>query len=445
MKYRFVIIVIFFIIQCRPEVGPPNHRLFPLIGTESRNSTNNDNPSSTDNPTTTTTSTSDTVSPPVFSIAGGHQTIPQMVTLSTTTTASTIYYTMDGSTPTASSTLYTTSIGHVWALAGRTIKAITIKGGISSTVTTAEYTSPNVKTGQTICYNTGTNIPTACPVERQDGEIQSGLARGYIDNGDETVTDTGTGLIWMRCPRGRSGVSCGTGSNTTDTRANQETYCSTLSLAGKVWRLPTRSELLTLVDFSSNASTIHPIFPNNGSINFWSSTINAQTPANSYNVTFNSAETGQIVSTTNSSVRCVTGLTRKPASYVDNLDGTIKDKVSGLVWQRCPYGTTNDATCSGVGTSVLWNFAVNYCTTLSLAGRTWRLPNALEVESLADLTATISPTVQSIFVNNSSVQFWSSTTYQINNANAFNLNFITGNLFQSTKTNVFRVRCISDP
>ena len=33
-----------------------------------------------------------------------------------------------------------------------------------------------------------------------DGSSQRGSARGYINNGDGTVTDNTTGLVWQRCP-----------------------------------------------------------------------------------------------------------------------------------------------------------------------------------------------------------------------------------------------------
>lgn len=60
--------------------------------------------------------------------------------------------------------------------------------------------------------------------------------------------------------------------------------------------------------------------------------------------------------------------------FVDNGDGTITDKLTGLMWQRVPLSTTRN-----------WNDAIDYCSGLELAGYTdWRLPNRKELKSLVN-------------------------------------------------------------
>jgi hypothetical protein len=54
-----------------------------------------------------------------------------------------------------------------------------------------------LRTGQTICYS-GTGAGMLCGGTGQDGELQSGLARAYVDNGDGTITDINTGLMWEK-------------------------------------------------------------------------------------------------------------------------------------------------------------------------------------------------------------------------------------------------------
>ena len=57
-----------------------------------------------------------------------------------------------------------------------------------------------LRTGQTQCWNgSGQVIP--CAGTGQDGEFQNGLDRAYVDNGDGTVTDTNTGLMWEKLSR----------------------------------------------------------------------------------------------------------------------------------------------------------------------------------------------------------------------------------------------------
>lgn len=75
---------------------------------------------------------------PTFSPAGGTYTSAQNVTISTSTASATIYYTTDGSTPTASSTKYVSAIA---VPATETIKAIaTASGYTNSAVASAAYT-----------------------------------------------------------------------------------------------------------------------------------------------------------------------------------------------------------------------------------------------------------------------------------------------------------------
>ena len=52
-------------------------------------------------------------------------------------------------------------------------------------------------TGQTTCWNSGGSA-ISCTGTGHDGEIQAGATLAYVDNGDGTMTDTNTGLMWER-------------------------------------------------------------------------------------------------------------------------------------------------------------------------------------------------------------------------------------------------------
>jgi hypothetical protein len=74
---------------------------------------------------------------PTFSVAGGVYTSPQSVTISTETVGAAIFYTIDNSTPTSSSSPYT---GAISISATTTLKAIAVKEGMTgSDVATAFY------------------------------------------------------------------------------------------------------------------------------------------------------------------------------------------------------------------------------------------------------------------------------------------------------------------
>jgi len=77
------------------------------------------------------------VATPTFSVAAGTYTATQNVSLADTTAGATIYYTLDGTTPTSSSILYT---GPISVSSSETINAIAVDSGdSSSTVASASY------------------------------------------------------------------------------------------------------------------------------------------------------------------------------------------------------------------------------------------------------------------------------------------------------------------
>ncbi|MEV7037367.1 chitobiase/beta-hexosaminidase C-terminal domain-containing protein [Amycolatopsis sp. NPDC051061] len=81
---------------------------------------------------------STTVAAPTFSPPGGTYSAAQTVTISSATSGATIRYTVDGSTPTASSTLYS---GPISVPNSRTVNAIALKSGsTTSPVSSASYT-----------------------------------------------------------------------------------------------------------------------------------------------------------------------------------------------------------------------------------------------------------------------------------------------------------------
>jgi hypothetical protein len=119
-----------------------------------------------------------------------------------------------------------------------------------------------LQTGQTACYDaSGTVI--ACAGTGQDGELQKGLARAYVDNGDGTITDTKTGLMWEKL----SGDGSIHDYNTLYTWTNaftKITSLNTASFAGHTdWRLPNANELQTLAKIGALGPAIDAAFNTN--------------------------------------------------------------------------------------------------------------------------------------------------------------------------------------
>lgn len=97
----------------------------------------------------------------------------------------------------------------------------------------------------------------------------------FMDNGDGTVTDNTTGLMWKQCAEGLSGAGCVTGSAATYTwqQALQEvqTVNSGGGFAGYTdWRLPNMKELHSIVEGQCHTPAINAtLFPNTVSDYFW--------------------------------------------------------------------------------------------------------------------------------------------------------------------------------
>jgi hypothetical protein len=128
----------------------------------------------------------------------------------------------------------------------------------------------------------------------------------FTDNGDGTILDNVTGLTWQKCSLGQSGVACATGTATTRTWEGAQTACENL---GPSWRLPTRLELLTIVNYRVSFPAIdRAYFPQTPlSYLFWSSTPYAPNANNAWKVNFNAGITGNYDKTGNGNVRCVRG------------------------------------------------------------------------------------------------------------------------------------------
>jgi hypothetical protein len=175
-------------------------------------------------------------------------------------------------------------------------------------------------TGQTKCYNAaGTEI--ACAGTGQDGAYSIN-PMSFTDNGNGTVTDNNTGLVWQKCSMGQNNdASCsGTAnyynwyqaSGTYDASYNPSTIsvCGSLSLAGTGWRLPSKKELVGIVDYSipyPGPTIPQTLFPNTASSGYWSSTTGASSTSDAWLVDFYDGYVVYINKGATFYVRCVRG------------------------------------------------------------------------------------------------------------------------------------------
>ncbi len=95
----------------------------------------------------------------------------------------------------------------------------------------------------------------------------------FTDNGNGTVTDAGTGLMWKQCAEGQSGADCAGGAAVGIAWGQALRAAAAADFAGHAdWRLPNKNELESLVERSCAGPAINArYFPNTPSTPFWSS------------------------------------------------------------------------------------------------------------------------------------------------------------------------------
>src|SRR3990170_591596 len=304
-----------------------------------------------------------------------------------------------------------------------------------------------VDTGQTTFYGNSKTISLPQPGEPfygQDAQYE-GTQPSYQDNGDGTVTDLVTGLMWQKSPdTNGDGII-----NYNDKMFfdDAQTSAASFTLAGyNDWRLPTIKELYSLIMFSGaeaspDATSTTGLVPfidtsyfdfGYGDLSageriidaqFATSTIYVSTTMTGDRTMFgvNFAD-GRIKGYPADQtigkkyyVRYVRGNTAYGTNeYVDNGDGTITDKATGLMWMK------NDN-----GEAISWENALSYAEGLEYAGHTdWRLPNAKELQSIVDYarspattnSAAIDPLFNGTQITNEAGErdypfYWSSTTF----------------------------------
>jgi hypothetical protein len=260
---------------------------------------------------------------------------------------------------------------------------------------------PIVDTGQVHCYDARAAIAfpsTGKPFYGQDAQY-SAKSPSYKNNGDGTVSDLVTGLMWQQDPGDKKRF---------DAAVSGASKCRTGGY--RDWRLPTIKELYSLIQFNGTNPDPNSYAPDDLTPFIDNSVFNFQ---------YGDARKGEriidaqfatstlYVSTTMGGNKTMFGVNfadgrikgypagkihgRYKGYYVlyvrsnpayginqfqDNKDGTITDKATGLTWTKDDSGKGLD-----------WPSALKYAEGLKLAGYSdWRLPNAKELQSIVDYT-----------------------------------------------------------
>jgi len=294
------------------------------------------------------------------------------------------------------------------------------------------------KTGVFSCYSSGGSL-IECAGSGQDGETHIGVAwpsPRFTNNGDGTVTDHLTGLVWMENASAISARTWATALIAANNAADGLYGLSDGSVAGD-WRLPNVNEMSSLIAFAYSGPAISNgegtdrhgdsgtnVFTGIVNNKYWSSTTYTNGSNNrAWSIDLNFIEvgvsrlktqsaqvwavkdgsqpgvialpaTGQLscYNTAGSVISCAgsgqdaefsKGVSLPEPRFEDNLDGTITDFLTGLIWSK-------DAE---TGSITNWDGALAIAASArsglyglsdgSDAGD-WRLPNIREFLSLVN-------------------------------------------------------------
>ncbi|CAN2045259.1 hypothetical protein GMMP1_1510011 [Candidatus Magnetomoraceae bacterium gMMP-1] len=298
-------------------------------------------------------------------------------------------------------------------------------------------------TGQIKCYNNEKEI--SCP---QSGENFYGQDANYIrnpmsftkldENGNDLpdsaknwamVRDNNTGLIWDVTTKDE--YNWHDASNKFITKLNAQKFGGYSD-----WRMPTREELRSIVNYGKVFSAIDERYFPNMSEFYWSSSSHASNNDNAWGVGFDHGNGNDDGKSGSYYVRAVRFGQESVIRLFDNLiingDGTIKDKNTGLMWQQVTAPK-----------KMTWQQALKYCEKLNFAGyNDWRLPNIKELASIVDLRK-YKPAIDGKYFSETMSEFyWSSSSAAGYNGFAWGVYFYVGYDNYGTKSSSYYVRAV---
>jgi hypothetical protein len=222
----------------------------------------------------------------------------------------------------------------------------------------------------------------------------------YTNNGNGTITDNITGLMWQQADGGEMSIE------------NAFIYADNLVLGGfSDWRLPSPSESFSILNHQNNNPAMNSTYFTTSAAQYWWT--NAYQIGDATKIWTTNAgggignkpksETISSGGTFRYHARCVRDVATPTVianHFTDNGDGTITDNLTQLIWQKAPNANL-----------LTWENAIVYAESLSLASATdWRLPNIKELQSLNDESRS-NPSINSTFFPAIGIKnYWSATT-----------------------------------
>ncbi len=244
----------------------------------------------------------------------------------------------------------------------------------------------------------------------------------------DVVLDRVTGLVWQRRLPDQF-----------FTFQDAGRQCAELRLAGHSdWRLPSRIELVSLLDTTRIEPSIDvQAFPNTPNDWFWTSSSAANDPTAAWYVYFYFGYPKTDDRSNKFSVRCVRSAappTTGPPRYRVSA-GEVLDLDTGLHWQRASSAKM-----------VSFDAAQRLCAHLPVGGkRRWRVPTLGELLTLIDERASSAPMIdRNTFPETPGEPFWTSSRFVNEGDRAWYVRFDQGTGLYGRVIEPFRVRCVRD-
>jgi hypothetical protein len=233
---------------------------------------------------------------------------------------------------------------------------------------------------------------------------------------EHVVTDNVTKLRWQRdlpetypgCTGEYEFVGRKRGAGSGCTWEEAQAYCKRPELAerlgGGTWRVPTKIELESLLDVSRIAP-IDPVLDDFPLDCVWSVSP-VPNPAGlklAFALDYMEGTTMDSARFKACRVRCVSSQNAKGGTAPDyQLEREyVRDKTTGLVWQRFPDSATRT-----------WRDAIVYCSALETDGGGWHLPSLKELLTIVDASRSLPPTARTdAFPVMHSERYWTGSEY----------------------------------
>ncbi|MBF0370934.1 MAG: DUF1566 domain-containing protein [Magnetococcales bacterium] len=277
------------------------------------------------------------------------------------------------------------------------------------------------KTGQTVSVASG-----------DDGDLQTGVSwpdPRFTNNGDGTITDNMTGLVWMQDGGCWEGVA--RGQDEVEELNEGQKRCAQYTSHYSDWRLPSIRELQSLLNLGASSPSLpdgHPFVNMQINLSYWSNTyyrryyelydqyytvkmraniaygiIEEKSSSDNFILPVRDAskialletmdpETTALVARTGQTEShwegddgdLLSGIPWPDPRFTDNGDGTITDNLTTLVWMKNATCWEAAAWLDALEQVADLNAGIETCEGYEGAHTDWRLPNRNEQLSLGD-------------------------------------------------------------